>query len=966
MLNKTGADTTAKKGDTATAKAPAAGTAFMAPVANDAGKQKKAEEGKKSKPVLKGEDDRNLSAALSEINSFVSKGDKATPEDKKRLEAKLEKVYGIADYFNQSSYPLLESKNDITNLKTQMVLNGIKEKLGNEDVGNIKALKEGESAWVYLKAGNFRVCLEKGKLVVYETLGLKEAIKRGYYEGAREAIDGACKTWFAKDGLPGLSMDKARYYREQENYGIAAEHATEAIRLDPKNAEAYYLRGDLYYDDPAVETYDKAIADYTRAIGLDDSKSKYYSSRGDAYYESGEYGKAIADYKAAKEKAGGNAPLYVEELDGKIATCMELMKQEKAKPGTAGADKTVLTTQKPTPEAETPASKADALVSAAKFYPVDVDSVWADTKSAYDRNNKDKDGKLLVPELTRSVANKQFSKILDYAIENRWITSEQKAKLMKGELPENFGNELALLKAMLRVSTQRGGFGHVSESFDAYRGKGVNEALLALPKIAKDMQAYTQEGKKIDGKKIGAGSAAWWAREFGAILANEKIDMSKQVARTLSKDAIERIGENRSRKLENIPSITPNKRWIDYEKVLNGKKQEPAHEETKEDPVKEAAKARITELCSLTNDIAGAVKLGVLWEENGRSKLKGKHPDAGGRVFKAENGKFYALSTAYIEAEGVADALVKTEGRNITRAAAPLENGNVQEFRKKAIMGELVKLGAVEVDRKNNVAKINVADPDQNRAILNYLQDGKFTGGVKEALEGIVDGNIQLETRKQVNVQPKIQPTLQQPAKKPIVTPTQTTAQQKYDALDIAMKKKAIGDFVTSSNNADVVKAQEAIFGKENMDNGKVEPRLRYLATLPSGSIFEDDGSKMSAGKIVRKLEEYEKAQAANALPVDEKKQEATVQPATVPEFSYTPASCSIPSIDLILTTNIGEVKSECLKSMTADEFNSQMPKFISAVNEAASAAKQGESLYDSIGTTADLVSQIKIFCNKK
>ncbi|MFA4983494.1 MAG: hypothetical protein WC588_04750, partial [Candidatus Micrarchaeia archaeon] len=242
MLN-TGAGTTAKKGDTATAKAPATDTAFMTTAAKDTGKQtksepKKAEEGKKSKAVLKGEDERNLAAALSEINNFVSKGDKATPEDKKRLEAKLEKVYGIVDYFNQSDYRLLESKNDIADLKTRMVLNGIKEKLGDGNVADIKALKEGKSALVYLEAGNFEVCLEKGKLVVYETLGLKEAIERGYYDGAREVVDGACKIWFADDDLPGLSIGKARYYRGQENYGTAAEHATEAIRLDPRNAEA--------------------------------------------------------------------------------------------------------------------------------------------------------------------------------------------------------------------------------------------------------------------------------------------------------------------------------------------------------------------------------------------------------------------------------------------------------------------------------------------------------------------------------------------------------------------------------------------------------------------------------------------------------------------------------------------------------------------------------------------------------
>src|SRR5262245_7860083 len=58
-----------------------------------------------------------------------------------------------------------------------------------------------------------------------------------------------------------------------------ADH-TEAIRRDPKNANAYYNRGNAHSDKGDT---DRAIADYTAAIRLDPTHANAHYNRGNAY-----------------------------------------------------------------------------------------------------------------------------------------------------------------------------------------------------------------------------------------------------------------------------------------------------------------------------------------------------------------------------------------------------------------------------------------------------------------------------------------------------------------------------------------------------------------------------------------------------------------------------------------------------------------------------------------------------------
>jgi tetratricopeptide (TPR) repeat protein len=74
--------------------------------------------------------------------------------------------------------------------------------------------------------------------------------------------------------------------------GVIAD-ATEAIRLDPKNAEAYKVRANAA---SRSGDHKRAISDATEAIRLDANRTRAYAARGSAYNGLGEWERAIADF----------------------------------------------------------------------------------------------------------------------------------------------------------------------------------------------------------------------------------------------------------------------------------------------------------------------------------------------------------------------------------------------------------------------------------------------------------------------------------------------------------------------------------------------------------------------------------------------------------------------------------------------------------------------------------------------
>jgi tetratricopeptide (TPR) repeat protein len=110
--------------------------------------------------------------------------------------------------------------------------------------------------------------------------------------------------------------DAAFHKRKREE---AINHYTEAIRLDPGNADAFRKRGRAFHysarvRDPvtAEKEYDRAVADYDQAIRLNPNDAYSYDLRGDAWAGRKKYDRAIADYDRAIQLDAENAHYYID------------------------------------------------------------------------------------------------------------------------------------------------------------------------------------------------------------------------------------------------------------------------------------------------------------------------------------------------------------------------------------------------------------------------------------------------------------------------------------------------------------------------------------------------------------------------------------------------------------------------------------------------------------------------------
>jgi tetratricopeptide (TPR) repeat protein len=102
------------------------------------------------------------------------------------------------------------------------------------------------------------------------------------------------------------NMDKAFQGRGTANYWLnkkqeAVKDYTEAIRINPQNADAYFSRGATLHDDE-IKDYGAAWKDYTKAIELNNNYAAAYRNRGLIYYKYEKYDdEAIRDYTKAIE-----------------------------------------------------------------------------------------------------------------------------------------------------------------------------------------------------------------------------------------------------------------------------------------------------------------------------------------------------------------------------------------------------------------------------------------------------------------------------------------------------------------------------------------------------------------------------------------------------------------------------------------------------------------------------------------
>jgi predicted Zn-dependent protease len=92
--------------------------------------------------------------------------------------------------------------------------------------------------------------------------------------------------------------DEGRKALGEDKPDVALEKADEAIKLFPKEANFYALRGDARIEQ---EKYDTAVTDFNDAIERRDSFFYYFLQRGRLYEELGSYDKAVKDLEKSNE-----------------------------------------------------------------------------------------------------------------------------------------------------------------------------------------------------------------------------------------------------------------------------------------------------------------------------------------------------------------------------------------------------------------------------------------------------------------------------------------------------------------------------------------------------------------------------------------------------------------------------------------------------------------------------------------
>jgi tetratricopeptide (TPR) repeat protein len=125
---------------------------------------------------------------------------------------------------------------------------------------------------------------------------------------------------------PNLYFMRAAAYRAKKDFDKAIADIDEAIQLDAVRGDYYMLRGMIFSDQGDL---DKAIAELDQKVKLDPKSSKGYSSRANLFRQKKDYDKAAADYTEVIKIDPDLAKGYVDR---------GVVKSRKGKPTDGSAD----------------------------------------------------------------------------------------------------------------------------------------------------------------------------------------------------------------------------------------------------------------------------------------------------------------------------------------------------------------------------------------------------------------------------------------------------------------------------------------------------------------------------------------------------------------------------------------------------------------------------------------------------
>jgi len=94
---------------------------------------------------------------------------------------------------------------------------------------------------------------------------------------------------------------------QKQDWDRAIAHCDIALRLDPADVDAWWMRGLSYLK---KHQPDKAIADLTEAIRRDTRYAPAYRDRGHAYVEKKDFAKAVADFSEYLRLRPADAEVY--------------------------------------------------------------------------------------------------------------------------------------------------------------------------------------------------------------------------------------------------------------------------------------------------------------------------------------------------------------------------------------------------------------------------------------------------------------------------------------------------------------------------------------------------------------------------------------------------------------------------------------------------------------------------------
>ena len=132
-------------------------------------------------------------------------------------------------------------------------------------------------------------------LVVFLTIGLCYCEAWGLFDKARAVFH----------------YNKGHSYQEKGQWDKAIAEYNEAIKLDPKFAEAYMTRGNVYIQ---KDQFDQAFSDFNKALEINPKLAGAYMIRAMAYWYNGEYDKAWEDAHNAQSLGGQVNPVFLENL----------------------------------------------------------------------------------------------------------------------------------------------------------------------------------------------------------------------------------------------------------------------------------------------------------------------------------------------------------------------------------------------------------------------------------------------------------------------------------------------------------------------------------------------------------------------------------------------------------------------------------------------------------------------------